>query len=562
MQKRSSVLGYLKLGFRVASFYVLACGICFNGYTVPKVYAGESTNLPARDVYRAPANKPTHVSSGAGATISSGAGASLPREDRAAPVAAPTPTYRDNLNGGCGALKALTPRNCGGWGTPPHEYPQEPYSSCRKEAMSNLKEARAALELAQLYENRGRKSDEEIKNLLIQRLQKNTSRGGVEVSTSDEAVRLAERMTREYKNANDAYGRCRDQSMSSAWKHNMILAGVMSKQEAFGKPNLAAGRGTEVNTCTPYINAAVDNHPGYKDSLTGHFKNNQSAMQNYLNQREAKARARNWNMAVAFDSIKSNLPDGYRGDGWDNLGYKLYSLDINAQCSTGYTQTHENATAGQKAAGFFRNNWGKLLVGGLVVLGVLCATHNLPFSFCKKDKKYWPPKKPPTTTTDTTVTTNDTTVTTNDTTVTTNDTTVTTNDTSVTTNDTSVTTNDTSVTTNDTTVTTNDTSVTTNDTSVTTNDTSVTTNDTSVTTNDTSVSTDTNDTSVTTNDTSVTTNDTSVTTNDTTVTVPPKDDWDSGGNGVDHNDRSLSSGGQRRKQTLAPRSSGARPAKR
>ncbi|HVJ65412.1 MAG TPA: hypothetical protein VM901_09165 [Bdellovibrionota bacterium] len=553
----------MKLGFRAASFYVLACGICFNGYTVPKVYAGGTDrNLPARDVYGAKA-KPTHVSSGAGATISSGGGATLPssggvKEDRPAAVAAPAPTYRDYIASGCSALRALSPRNCGTWGTPPHEYPQEPYSSCRKEAMSNLKEARAALELAQLYENRGRKSDEEIKNLLIQRLQKNTSRGGVEVSTSDEAVRLAERMTREYKNANDAYGRCRDQSMSSAWKHNMILAGVMSKQEAFGKPNMAAGRGTAVNTCTPYINAAVDQHPDYKDSLTGHFKNNQSGMQNYLNQREAKSRARNWNMAVAFDAIKSNLPDGYRGDGWDNLGYKLFSLDINAQCSTGYTQTHENATAGQKAAGFFRNNWGKLLVGGLVVLGVLCATHNLPFSFCKKDKKYWPPKKP-TTTTDTTVTTNDTTVTTNDTSVTTNDTSVTTNDTTVTTNDTSVTTNDTSVTTNDTSVTTNDTSVTTNDTSVTTNDTSVTTNDTSVTTNDTSVTT--NDTSVTTNDTSVTTNDTSVTTNDTTVSLPPQDDWGPGSN-VDHNDRSLSSGANRRKQNLAPRSSGARPAKR
>ncbi len=479
-----SFKGLLKFGARVTFFYVMACGVCFNGWSVQRAYSGESVpSVPVgRDVYqdKKHAEKETPVPSAGGTKIPSSGG--VDNEDPGPSVPAPVADYRSKILDGCNALKNLTPQDCAKWGSKPHEYPQEPYSSCRAEAMANLKEARAALELAKLYETRGKKTDDEIKKLLAERLKKTTQKGGVEINTNAEAVSLAEKMVSEYRTSAAAYGRCREESMASAWKHNMILAGVLSKEEVIA-------RGKSIATCGPYIKGAINEDPTYEDNLSRHF----------LNKQKSKSRAKDWKLGVAFNPDE---PREYRRDGSDNLEYKLYSLDVNAQCSKGYDRAAKAADGGDKVAGFFRNHWGKLLAGGLIILTILCLTLNLPFGFCKKK---------PSNTTTTTTTTSDINVTnvTNDT---------------------------------------NGTNV--NETDGTnvneTNGTNV--ND----TNGTNVN-DTNGTNV--NDTNGT-NDTNVT--ETTNGPPNEDEFGQSDSNVDFNIRSLAPGAVRKQGTIKPRSSGPR----
>lgn len=419
-----SVSGLLKFSARAMFFYVIACGVSFNEWSVQRLYAG-SMGGPKEGTMLIPGTPEYDAAYNSGAKRHSGPSTGV-REVTAPPVFIP-PVRR--MGDGCEAVRRLAPRNCQGW----NQYPNKPFDACRREALNDLKEARAAYELATIYELRGNQSAQEIEAKLIDKLSKPTGKGGVEMSQG-EAIALARRMTSQYQSSQQAYAKCRDGSMDSAQKHNMILAGVISTEEF--------ARRADVNTCNGYITAAVDQMPSYQDQLTTHQRNGQNPLRNYLNQRLAVSRAKNWKLGVAFENIPSDLPSGYRGNGWDNLGYKLYSLDLNERCSGGHDTTGAYVAEGKATGNVLTNNWGKILLGlGLVAVG-LCLAKVLPF--CKKKDKNWVrntststtgptttttgPTTGPTTTTNTTVTPTDTTTTTttDGTTVTPTDTTTTT----------------------------------------------------------------------------------------------------------------------------------------
>lgn len=516
MKSKLALLG------KTLSFGVLSFGFVFQGFVSTQAMAQSSVGRPSDDgkesgnQYKVESAKPSKTNSSTGTSdqdhVGSSTGAPSSSEDLAPSIALPPPTPLQRLGKGCQALQTLKPQTCEGWSGYPSK---QPFPSCRDEANSNLAKARAALTLAELYENRGKKTEEQIRAELVEKLQTDTEKGGVQLSQQD-AVALADQLITNYKSSEQAYRECQDRAADSSWQYNMLLAGAVSTKE-FNDQR------ADVQTCNQYIESATSKAPSYNDVLTEHVHNSQPKLQNYINNRKAKSQARNWDLGVAFDKINSNLPDGYRGQSWDVLGYKLYSIDLYNKCQGGGDRTRDYGEGGSKIKNFFKDHWGKLLVGGLAVLVGLCLTENLPFSFCKDKKAKKPKIRRPATTT-TTSTTASTTSTTS--------TTATTATTSTTAGTTSTTAGTTS-TTAGTTATTSTTAGTTSTTSTTAGTTSTTSGTTS---------------SVTTTTTTTGTTSTTATTTTSGGLLPPNVDFGQGSGGTGNSPRTLAPTGR----TLAP----------
>lgn len=379
MKANESSQQFIKSVARGVFFYVIACGTIYNDWSIGRVYAGSGTSVPAQTKR---GHTPSVDTDREDETVSSTGtvrpAPKLVRYDEAAPAPISAANYRDMSGKDCKALAALVPQRCEKW----NNFRKHPFSSCREESLNSLMEARTALQLAELYENRANKTVAEIRKELIDKLQAPTdgrygrTKGvGVEMSQLD-AVKLADKVISEASTSQAAYAKCRDMAMKSAWGHNMVLAGVLSDRE------LKNGAGN-TNRCTRFISDSVSKTPSYEDGVHNHMRNGQGPWRHYFNERRAKSQAQNWDLAVSFDKIPSNLPPGYRENGWDNAGYKLYSLDLHAKCSKGHDRTLAYGEGGTWLKHSAKNNWGKWLAGTVVVAAIACAI------WCRKSKNNW-----------------------------------------------------------------------------------------------------------------------------------------------------------------------------
>jgi hypothetical protein len=380
----------LNLGARITFLFAFMCGLCFNEWAVQRVYAGEIID----------------ISSG-GVSIPHAKPVAPPPQEAKAPQR-PRPYTPPALGGGCHTLSVFKPRDCKNWRTNNPKLSRA-FSRCREEALSDLLQARAAQATGQLLMQRGNKISEGFREELIEVLHTKVLKDvngshRVEAPIGEKrANELADQMIREYQNAEKAFAACRKHSGDSAYKHNMVLAGVVSEYEfTHFRPGVST-------TCGEKIRSSIQDPPSDNDHLTNHIRGISSGnklIDTYKSKvRQAKGKAREWHKGASFWDIGANdgIPRDYSGKGWDNLGHKLYALDVYNECSKGEGSAQQHAEGASKVGGFIKNNWGKILAGTVIIGGLLCLVW-----FCRKKKKRPPVETTTTTTTTTSGNTNET----------------------------------------------------------------------------------------------------------------------------------------------------------